>query len=141
MDFPKFDGSDPHLWREQCELYFDVYAVQELMKTRFAALNFMGVAAAWLQIVQRQGRIVEWEKLAEMVLAKFDKDRYQVLLRQLDALKQTSSVLEYYTEFEKLAHGILLYNPVIDDTILVTQFISGVREDIRSAILLHRSRM
>ena len=84
---------------------------------------------------------MEWEKLAEMVLAKFDKDRYQVLLRQLDALKQTSSVLEYYTEFEKLAHGILLYNPVIDDTILVTQFISGVREDIRSAILLHRSRM
>jgi hypothetical protein len=84
---------------------------------------------------------VEWEKLVEMVLANFDKDRYQVLLRQLDALKQTSSMLEYHTEFEKMAHRILLYNLVIGGTILITRFISGLHEDIRSAISLHHRRM
>jgi hypothetical protein len=48
MDFLKFDRSNPCLWHEQCKLYFDVYVVQEPMKTRFAVLNFKGNAAAWL---------------------------------------------------------------------------------------------
>lgn len=66
-----------------------------------------------------------------------DKDQYQILLRQLDSLKQSASVLEYQAEFEKLAHGVLLYNPAIDDTFFVTRFVGGLREDIRSVILLH----
>jgi hypothetical protein len=53
-------------------------------------------------------------------MAKYDKDQYQILQRQLDSLKQTSSVLEYQAAFEKLAHGIVLYNPAIDDTFFVT---------------------
>lgn len=37
-----------------------------------------------------------------------------------------------------MAHAILLYNPAYDDTYFVTQFILGLREDIRAAIVLHR---
>jgi hypothetical protein len=74
------------------------------------------------------------------VLTKFDKDQYQILLRQLDALKQTASVLEYQTEFEKLAHGVLMYNPAFNDMFFVTRFVGGLHEDIRSPILLHRPR-
>lgn len=74
------------------------------------------------------------------MLAKFDKDQYQIVLRQLDSLKQTASVLEYQTEFKKLAHGVFLYNPAIDDTFFMTRFVGGLREDIRSPILLHRPK-
>jgi len=105
MEFPKFDGSNPHWWRDQCELYFKVYEVQASMKTRFAVLNFKGATMTWLQTLQRRGQIRDWDQLCNLVLTKFDKDRYQILLRQLDTLKQTTSVLEYQTEFEKLAHG------------------------------------
>jgi hypothetical protein len=45
---------------------------------------------------------------------------------------------EYHAEFEKLAHRVLLYNPAIDDTFFVTRFVGGLRDNIRSAILLHR---
>ncbi|CAD6218673.1 unnamed protein product [Miscanthus lutarioriparius] len=138
MEFPKFDGSNPRWWRDQCELYFEVYAVQASMKTRFAVLNFKGAAANWLQTVQRRGRIRDWDQLCNLVLAKFDKDQYQILLRQLDSLKQTASVMEYHAEFEKLVHGVLLYTPAIDDTFFVTWFINGLHDDIRSPILLHR---
>jgi hypothetical protein len=120
MEFPKFDGSNPCLWRDQCEVYFEVYAVEEMMKTRFASLNFKGSAATWLQTVERRGRITDWSKLCDLIMAKYDKDQYQILQRQLDSLKQTSSVLEYQAAFEKLAHGIVLYNPAIDDTFFVT---------------------
>lgn len=75
-----------------------------------------------------------------MVFAKFDKDQYPLLLKQFDALKQNDSVLDYQRCFEELAHGILLYNPSSDDTYLVTQFLGGLKEEIRVAITLHRPK-
>ena len=47
---------------------------------------------------------------------------------------------EYQTEFKKLAQGILLYNSSYDDTYFVTHFVAGLREEIRSAIALHRPK-
>jgi hypothetical protein len=49
MDFPKFDGVNPCLWKEQCEIYFEIYDVSDAMKPWFATLNFVGSAAIWLQ--------------------------------------------------------------------------------------------
>jgi len=74
------------------------------------SMNFEEPAATWLQTVQRRGRIADWEKMCELVMEKFDKDQYEVLLQQFNPLKQTSSVLEYQAAFEKLAHGVVLYN-------------------------------
>lgn len=62
------------------------------------------------------------------------------MLRQLDALKQTSSVTDYQHRFEELAHGIILYNPAFDDIYLVTRFLGGLKEEIRAAITLHRPK-
>lgn len=126
--FPKFDGDNPRLWRDCCEMYFEVYVVHPSLKTRFAALNFSGQAAIWLQTIERRGRIVEWYQLCELVFAKFDKDQLQ--LRQLDSLKQTGTVAEYQCRFEELAHGILLYNAAFDDTYLVTRFMGALKEEI-----------
>lgn len=52
MEFPKFDGENPRLWKARCEMYFEVFGVSEHMKTRFAALNFEGPAASWLQTLE-----------------------------------------------------------------------------------------
>ena len=53
LEFPKFDGTNPRLWRDRCVMYFEVYAVADSLKTRFAALNFEGAAATWLQTIER----------------------------------------------------------------------------------------
>lgn len=55
MEFPKFDGTNPRLWRDHCERYFEVYSVVPFLKTRFAALNFTESAAVWLQIEEVVG--------------------------------------------------------------------------------------
>jgi len=57
LDFPKFAGENQRLWRDQCEMYFKVYAVHPTLKTRFAALNFIVPASMWLQTMERRGRI------------------------------------------------------------------------------------
>ena len=110
MEFPKFDGDFPRLWRDQCEVFFEVYAVHPSLKMRFAILNFKGVAASWLQTIQRNGRITDWDKLCDLVTSKFDRNQCQLLLKRFDKLKQKDSVEEYQLEFEKLAQGLLLYN-------------------------------
>lgn len=61
-------------------------------------------------------------------------------LHQLDNLKQTGSVADYYTKFEQLVHSILLYNDSYDDVYLVTHFLGGLKEEIRAPIALHRPK-
>lgn len=61
-------------------------------------------------------------------------------MAQLDSLKQTGSVEEYYNRFVDLSHNILLYNPAYDHVFFVNRFLTGLRDDIRSATLLHRPR-
>jgi hypothetical protein len=32
MDFPRFDGTDPSIWKDNCEMYFEIYGISDLMK-------------------------------------------------------------------------------------------------------------
>lgn len=57
MKFLKFDGTNPKLWSDQCEMYFELYSMISALKMRFAALDFMGPAVVWLQSVERRERI------------------------------------------------------------------------------------
>ena len=114
LDFPKFDGENPRLWKDRCEMFFEVYGVSDRLKTRFAALNFTDAAASCLHSIECQGRITEWEELCMLVCERFDRNQYQIHMRNLDSLKQTGLVDEYYNRFVELAHQILLYNPAYD---------------------------
>jgi len=59
LDFPKFNGENPRLWKDRCEMYFEVYNVSDSLKTCFAALKFLGTAASWLHSVECKGRITD----------------------------------------------------------------------------------
>ena len=47
MEFSKFDGENPCLWKDRCKMYFEVFGVGENLKSRFAATNFVGAMASW----------------------------------------------------------------------------------------------
>ena len=95
MEFPKFSGDNPRLWRERSEDYFDIYAVQPQLRTWFVALNFVDTATQWLQKVESEGRIEDWEMLCQLVDAHFSRDKYQHYRRLLRQLKQFGGVQEY----------------------------------------------
>ncbi|WVZ69199.1 hypothetical protein U9M48_018023 [Paspalum notatum var. saurae] len=140
LDFPKFDGDNPRLWKDRCEAYFEVYGISDALKPKFAALNFSGAAATWLQTRELKGRFATWDALCSAVCERFDRDQYHIHMKQLDNLKQLGSVAEYHAQFEQLAHSILLYNPAYDDVYFVTRFLSGLKEEIRAPIALHRPK-
>jgi hypothetical protein len=99
MDFPKFSGDNPRLWKDRCEVYFEVYSISDMLKTRFASLNFEGPAATWLQSAELRGRFQSWPAMYEAVFSHFDRDQYPLTMKQLDALKQSGSVQEYFIQF------------------------------------------
>jgi hypothetical protein len=72
IEFPRFDGQNPRLWKDRCELYLEVYSVSDALKPRFAALNFEETAAAWLQTVELRDRISSWHALHTAVCERFD---------------------------------------------------------------------
>ena len=47
---------------------------------------------------------------------------------------------DYLERFERLSHGILLYNTHYDYTYFVTRFLGGLTEEIHSVIALHRPK-
>ena len=49
LEFPKFDGDNPQLWRDHCEMFLEVYSVGDHLETRFGVLNFRGAADSWLR--------------------------------------------------------------------------------------------
>jgi hypothetical protein len=60
INFPTFDGTNPRLWKDKYESYFEIFGVSDALKPRFAALNFTGPAEAWLQTLELRGRTQSW---------------------------------------------------------------------------------
>ena len=76
LDFPKFDGSHPRVWKK-CEKYFSMYHVPSHLWASFATLHFKGNAELWLQTYEAQHDIESWVELTVAVDTKFSRDLYQ----------------------------------------------------------------
>jgi hypothetical protein len=59
---------------------------------------------------------------------------HQEKMFQLLTLKQTSFVLEYKTQFDKLVYKIKLFDKSVSEIFLVTKFILGLRHELRSLV-------
>jgi hypothetical protein len=129
----------PQFWKTKCEKYFAVYGLQAELWVRVATLHFASNAARWLQVHEKQGIVWNWENMCELILEKFGREHYQQLVRQFNTLKQTSSVTDYMQQFEDLMHQILAHNPAID-ALFFTQFLEGIKSEVKSAVVLHRPR-
>ena len=49
-------------------------------------------------------------------------------------LKQGGTVEEYKNQFYQLVYNIRLYEPALSDTLLVTRFILGLKEELHAAV-------
>jgi hypothetical protein len=114
--------------------------LQSDLWVRVATLHFTGNAARWLQVHEKKGTVWEWDSLCAMLFEKFGREHYQNLLRQFNNLKQQGTVLEYMSQFEDLMHQILAHNPAIDALFFTTQFLEGLKPDIKAGVILHRPK-
>lgn len=140
LDFPKFDGSDPQDWRMRCEHYFDVNNTYPGLWVRVATIYFIGRAASWLRSSRAHVRYPVWEEFSATMSSKFDKDQHDLLIRQMDQIRQTGTVWEFYEHFDELMNQLLAYDPEVNMRYLIHRFTEGLHREIRNAVLLHRPR-
>lgn len=72
-----------------------------------------------------------------MLMDRFGCEK-ELLTRQLFHIKQSRLVTEYVEKFAELVDQLMTYGHVIEPVYYAMRFIDGLRDDIRSAISLHR---
>ncbi|CAN6299958.1 unnamed protein product [Urochloa humidicola] len=140
LDFPKFTGENPRVWRDKSERYFGMYNIPVHLWVSYATINFKGNAELWLQSYEAQHSIDSWPDLCVVIELKFGRDLYQSDMKDLLRIKQTSDVLEYSKRFEIAKHRILLHNKDMGEVFFVQKFLDGLNSDISDVISLHRPR-
>jgi hypothetical protein len=62
---------------------------------------------------------------------EFEVNTHRVKTMALLNLRQTGSVEEYKNKFDQLVYNIRLYDSHISETMLVSQFLLGLKKELR----------
>jgi len=73
-----------------------------------------------------------------MLHERFGRDQHQILIHRMFHIHQESTVTDYVERFSELIDQLKAYNPNIDMIYYTTRFVDGLREDIRSVIVVQR---
>ena len=60
------------------------------------------------------------------------------MIRRLRNLRQSGTLLEYVESFSNLMHQMLAHNPNIDHEIFLTTFVDGLKDDIKSVVMIQQ---
>lgn len=134
MSFPRFDGEQPRIWKDKCLDYFRLFNVHPSLWLVSATLHMDGNAALWLKAYRLRHDINSWPALMTVVEEKFGSDDHRKFMKQLLSLKQLGTVDEYQLQFEQLSYQIAIQNPNYDEQFYVSQFIRGLKIEIRGAV-------
>jgi hypothetical protein len=138
MEFPEFDGSCPKLWIKKSNNYFDNYGVPEFRKYKTAYMHFTGNAEFWAQSLDFAIQELAWSELCKLVCDRFEMDQHNLQLRQFFRIKQNDSIADYIEKFDSIVHQILAHDPKFSTATITNRFIDGLKDDIRSVVLVHR---
>ncbi|KAJ3707881.1 hypothetical protein LUZ61_011586 [Rhynchospora tenuis] len=140
MDFPHFDGGDPTKWKMNCELYFEMYSIPGIYRSRMAILNFSEDVLEWYMSIATDGQMLPWEVLSEEVMASFKTCSIKHPVDEFKRLHQLGRVEEYYKKFVRAKARLLRAKPTLDEDFFMAGFISGLKEDIKNTVELFYPR-
>ena len=101
-------------------------------------MHFQGAAKRWLSSVEEHLEDISWSEFCSQLLLRFARDEHELLLRRLFQIRQTSPVNEYIKKFVSLVDDLKAYAKHPDPLYYTQRFIEGLRDDIKSVLLVHR---
>jgi hypothetical protein len=137
MNFPKFDGKNPHMWISNCNDYFETYDVAPRRWIKVSTMHLSGATAHWFPAIEQQVLTMSWPQFTTLVLERFGKDQHELLICQLFHIKQTGTVQEYADKFTSLVDGLIAYGKNTDPIYYAMKFVDGLRNDIRTVVHMH----
>lgn len=131
LEFPFFDGEDVRVWMDNCESYFEMYQIPAGLKVCAASMHLKGKAALWFQASRDYLYVLSWDQFKGAVMNEFEANSHSDRMLELLTLRQSGSVIEYKNQFDKLAYHIKLFDRATSETFLVTQFVLGLKNELR----------
>lgn len=83
-------------------------------------------------------KAISWDEFCKLVLDRFGRDQYELLIRQLFHIRQSGGVQEYADRFTGLVDQLIAYGKTTDPLFYAMRFVDGLRDDIRSAVSMQR---
>uniref|UniRef100_A0A5K0V1Z5 Retrotransposon gag domain-containing protein n=1 Tax=Nymphaea colorata TaxID=210225 RepID=A0A5K0V1Z5_9MAGN len=131
MDFPKFNGKRPKEWVYKAEQYFICQEIAEQHKIRLAKMYLEEDAMQWYWFWEEDYPNATWDLFKEELLLRFGETSYVNHEIELRNLKQTTTVQDYQSKFEKLS-SMVKNRP---EESKIAHFIGGLDEDIQIEML------
>jgi hypothetical protein len=132
--FSHFDGSDARIWIDKCTDYFTMYQIPPMFRVPAMSIHMSGPAAQRFQMYKQNHGFQQWDQFVEVVVFEFEVDTHRAKTMELLVLNQTGSVEDYDRSFEKLVYAIRLYDNSLSNTMLTSQFILGLKDELRSQV-------
>lgn len=114
--------------------YFEAVGVKKEDKIQMVMIHLEGRALQWHQrLVRTRGSVKEmpWESYVSEMKARFHDDEFGDPMADLVSLKQTSTVEEFYDEFEALLNLLQL-----SEEYALSIFVSNLSPDISKSVRL-----
>lgn len=101
-------------------------------------MQFTGPAKRWVQSITAKLKTMKWPEFCHALHTRFDRDQHELLLRQLNRIRQTSFVQDYVDRFSELVDQLTAYDSTTNALFYITRFVDGLHADIRAVILVQR---
>jgi hypothetical protein len=137
MVFPRFDGTDVRICLDMCSTYFHIYPVPPDFRVIVASMHMIDRAAHWFQSYKHSPGSHTWEHFVIAVSREFEVNTHRVKTKALLNLRPTGSVEDYKHQYDKLVYHIQLYDQSISEMMMVSQFILGMKDELRLTVEIH----
>jgi hypothetical protein len=137
MEYPRFDRFDARVWLDKCSAYFHLYSIPPDFIVMVASLHMVDRASNWYQTYKHSPGVHSWEHFVVAVSQEFEVNTHRIKTRELLNLRQVGAVVDYKQQFDQVVYQIRLYDHHISETMSVSQFLLGLKEDLRAAVEMH----
>lgn len=131
LDFPKFDGKNVLNWIFKAEQFFDYHNTPDEDRLVIASVHLDHDVVPWFQMIQRSHPFRSWQEFTRALEMDFGPLAYDCPRAALFKLTQTTSVSDYYREFNALANRV--YG--VSNEAFLDCFLSGLQNEIRRDVL------
>lgn len=134
LSFPMFYGVNPAIWKDKCLDYFHFYNIPESLWVTSASLNMDENSSKWYQMYKLTNGVSTWSEFIKVVEQQFGSFEYRDAMVELVSLYQEGALEDYISAFVNLQYQITMYNTGMDQIYFVTQFIKGLKPELRFGV-------
>ncbi|KAL4348459.1 hypothetical protein GQ457_17G002920 [Hibiscus cannabinus] len=133
-----FEGENPKGWIRKCQKYFAIFEVPEMQKVELASMYLEGRVETWFDGYIMQKHRVTWHEFTADLCHRFCDKTCEDIIEEFNKLVQKTSVENYQEKFEELKPYMLLQNASLDEGYFVSSFVSGLKEELKHKVKVHR---